>query len=90
MGYAMLPMMLFVGVMFQLGWVYYASLLGLAIFITLRLVQKRVTLFQDHETDATKLHKLGEVLAKDFVIIAIVFTLSLMVSSLLKINPLLI
>ncbi|XES77841.1 MAG: UbiA family prenyltransferase [Candidatus Bathyarchaeia archaeon] len=87
MGYAMLPMMVFVGILFQLAWVYYASLLGLAMFITLRLVQKRVTLFQDQKTDTKKLHKLGEVLAKDFVIIAIVFTLSLMISSLIKINP---
>ncbi|MCW4019201.1 MAG: UbiA family prenyltransferase [Candidatus Bathyarchaeota archaeon] len=87
MGYAMIPMMVFVGLLFQLGWIYYASLLGLAAFISLRLIQKRVTLFQDHKRDATKLHKLGEVLAKDFVIIASVFTLSLMVSSLLKISP---
>jgi 4-hydroxybenzoate polyprenyltransferase len=87
MGYAMLPLMAFVGVLFQLGWVYYASLLGLATFVTLRLIQKRVTLFQKGNGDTTKLHKLGEVLAKDFVIIAIMFTLSLMISSLLKINP---
>jgi 4-hydroxybenzoate polyprenyltransferase len=89
MGYAMIPMMVFVGLLFQLGWLYYVSLFGLAMFISLRIVQKRVTLFQDHRSDATKLHKLGEVLAKDFVIIAIVFTLSLMVSSLLKISPVL-
>jgi hypothetical protein len=30
---------------------------------------------------------LGEILAKDFVIIAIVFTISLMLSSLLRTNP---
>jgi len=35
------------------------------------------------------LFQLGEILAKDFVIIAIVFTLSLMVSSMLRINPIL-
>jgi hypothetical protein len=80
-------MMVFVGVLFQLGWVYYASLLGLAMFVSLRIVQKRVALFNNDKADQKKLHKLGEVLAKDFVIIAIVFTLSLMVSSLLKINP---
>jgi 4-hydroxybenzoate polyprenyltransferase len=87
MGYAMIPMMVFVGLLFQLGLLYYASLLGLATFVTLRIVQKRVTLFQDNRSDPRKLQNLGEVLAKDFVIIAIVFTLSLMVSSLLKINP---
>jgi 4-hydroxybenzoate polyprenyltransferase len=87
MGYVMIPLMVFVGLLFQLGWVYYASLLGLATFVSLRIVQKRVTLFTREESDPKKLHKLGEVLAKDFVIIAIVFTLSLMLSSLLKINP---
>jgi 4-hydroxybenzoate polyprenyltransferase len=84
MGYCMLPLMVIVGVLFQLGWIYYSILAGLAAFISLRLLQKRQTLFKDHKTGVTKLHRLGEVLAKDFVII--VFTLSLMISSLLKIN----
>jgi 1,4-dihydroxy-2-naphthoate polyprenyltransferase len=87
LGYVLIPFMVFVGLLFQLGWVYYASLLGLAAFISLRIVQNRVTLFRHDSRDPKKLHKIGEVLAKDFVIIAIVFTLSLMVSSLLKINP---
>jgi 4-hydroxybenzoate polyprenyltransferase len=88
LGYAMLPMMVLVGVLFGLGWVYYASLLGLAAFVTLRIVQKRSTLFQDDKSDTSRLHKLGTILARDFVIIAIVFTFSLMISSLLKVNPL--
>jgi 4-hydroxybenzoate polyprenyltransferase len=87
MGYVMIPLMALVGVLFQLGWVYYSALAGLAAFVSVRLIQKRNTLATGHETDMKKLHKLGEVLAKDFVIIALVFTLSLMVSSLLKINP---
>jgi 4-hydroxybenzoate polyprenyltransferase len=87
MGYCMLPLMVLVGVLFQLSWIYYSILAGLAAFISLRIVQKRRTLFSDHSQDVTKLHHLGEVLAKDFVIIALVFTLTLMVSSLLKINP---
>jgi 4-hydroxybenzoate polyprenyltransferase len=87
LGYVLIPFMVFVGLLFQLGWVYYASLVGLATFISLRIVQNRVTLFKRERRDMEKLHKIGEVLAKDFVIIAIVFTLSLMVSSLLKINP---
>jgi 4-hydroxybenzoate polyprenyltransferase len=87
LGYAMIPFMVFVGLIFQLSWVYYALLLGLATFMSLRIAQKMVTLFRHDKRDPKKLHKMGEVLAKDFVIIAIVFTLSLMVSSLLKINP---
>jgi 4-hydroxybenzoate polyprenyltransferase len=89
MGYSMIPMMVLVGVLYQLNWIYYVALSGLATFVSLRIVQKRVTLFKDYKVDTKKLHKLGEILAKDFVIIAIVFTLSLMLSSLLKINPVL-
>ena len=87
LGYIMIPLMVFVGLLFQLDWVYYASLSGLATFISLRLVQKRSILFKHDIRNNEKLHKMGEVLAKDFIIVAIVFTLSLMVSSLLKINP---
>ncbi len=87
LGYAMIPLMVFVGSLFHLGWTYYVSLLGLATFVSLRVIQKRTTLFKPGSGDLQKLQRMGEVLAKDFVIIAIVFTLSLMVSSLLKINP---
>jgi 4-hydroxybenzoate polyprenyltransferase len=87
LGYIMIPLMILVGLLFQLPLVYYAILATLASFITLRLIQKRQTLFKEDKADTKQLFKLGEVLAKDFVIIAIVFTLSLMLSSLLKINP---
>ncbi len=87
MGYSMIPLMVLVGVLFQLGWLYYVALSALAAFVSLRLCQKRQTLFADDKADTKKLFELGEVLAKDFVVIAIVFTLSLMLSSLLRINP---
>lgn len=87
MGYAMIPLMVLVGALFHLSFVYYAALSALAVFISLRLIQKRKTLFNNVEVGSKRLFELGETLAKDFVIIAIVFTLSLMVSSLLKINP---
>ncbi len=87
LGYALLPLMVFVGLLFQLGWIYYATLLSLAAFISLRIVQKRATLFKQGDGDLKRLHETGEVLAKDFVIVAIVFTLSLMVNSLLRVNP---
>ena len=86
LGYCLLPLMILVGVLFQLSWIYYAVLSALASFITLRVIQKRHILFREHKTEPTKLHKLGEILAKDFVVVAIVFTLILMVSSLLKIS----
>ncbi len=87
MGYIMIPLMVLVGVLFKLPLIYYGALAALTSFITLRLIQKRNTLFREDNGDKNKLFKLGEVLAKDFVIVAIVFTLSLMLSSLLKINP---
>lgn len=87
MGYIMIPLMALVGVLFKLPLIYYGALAALTSFITLRLIQKRNTLFREDNGDKNKLFKLGEVLAKDFVIVAIVFTLSLMLSSLLKINP---
>ncbi|MCW4029340.1 MAG: UbiA family prenyltransferase [Candidatus Bathyarchaeota archaeon] len=88
MGYIMLPLMVLVGYLFSLPLIYYAALGGLAIFLTLRLIQKRKTLFQPETADSKRLFKLGEILARDFVIVAIIFTLSLMISGLLKINPL--
>jgi len=87
MGYFMLPLMVLVGVLFQLPILYYAALIALAGFITLRLIQQRHTLLTKESRDNKNLLRLGETLSKDFVIIAIVFTLSLMLSSLLKINP---
>ncbi len=87
LGYVMIPLMVLVGLLFQLSLIYYVTLATLASFITLRLIHKRQTLFKEDKADTRKLFKLGEVLAKDFVIVATVFTLSLMLSSLLKINP---
>jgi len=84
MGYSLIPLMILVGALFQLGWTYYLTLAALSAFVSLRVYQKRTLL---KEGDSKQLFKLGEVLAKDFVIIAIVFTLSLMLSSLLKIVP---
>ncbi|HSV49316.1 MAG TPA: UbiA family prenyltransferase [Candidatus Acidoferrales bacterium] len=87
MGYIMLPLMGLVGVLFDLPLVYYGALVALASFVTLRLVQKRKTIFGGDRMDTAKLLRVGEVLAKDFVVVAIVFTLTLMLSSLLKITP---
>jgi 4-hydroxybenzoate polyprenyltransferase len=87
MGYVMLPLMLLVGVMFGLPLVYYAALVALAGFVPLRLVQKRKTVFSGDKADTVKLLRVGEILSKDFVVVAIIFTLTLMLCSLLKITP---
>ena len=64
MGYVMIPLMVLVGVLFNLPLIYYIALTALASFITLRIVQKRNTLFRDDKADNTKLLKLGEVLSQ--------------------------
>jgi 4-hydroxybenzoate polyprenyltransferase len=85
MGYTLIPLMILVGILFQLSWVYYVTLTALSVFVSLRVYQKRHTLLREGKEDTKQLLKIVEVLAQDFVLIAIVFTLSLMLSSLLKI-----
>ncbi len=85
MGYTLIPLMLLVGTIFQLDWTYYLILTALSAFVTLRMVQKRNILLKKNGGNTTQLIELGEVLSKDFVIIAIIFTLSLMLSNLLRI-----
>jgi 4-hydroxybenzoate polyprenyltransferase len=87
MGYCLIPLMVLVGILFQLGWIYYLTLLSLTVFVSLRLYQKRLTLLKNGEMETEKLFKVGEILARDFVIIAIVFTLSLMLTSFLRLVP---
>ena len=79
--------MALVGLLFGLGWVYYVILVGLGVFGCLRILQKRSILMKKHNLESHELLKLGEFFAKDFVIIAIVFAFSLLISSLLKISP---
>lgn len=83
MGYTLIPLMVLVGALFQLGYTYYLTLAVLSTFVTFRVIQKRSTLLKSKE-DIQQLFRLGDQLSRDFVIIAIAFTLSLMLSSLLK------
>ena len=84
LGYTLIPLMALVGTIFQLSWIYYLTLLSMSIFITLRVMQKLSILSMKNEEDTQQLIMLGEVLSKDFVVIAILFTLSLMLCSLLR------
>jgi 4-hydroxybenzoate polyprenyltransferase len=81
LGYALLPLMLLVGVMFGLPPVFYVILLGLTAFVSLRLWLSQKTLCSG---DTDRLLELGKVLAKDFVVVAIVQTLNLMLSGYLS------
>jgi len=80
-GYCLIPLMVFVGIVFQLHIIYYFIILLATVFISLRLYRNRVILFKKGKADTQKLLKLGDVLAKDFVIVALIQTTSLMVSS---------
>lgn len=86
MGYCLVPMMVLLGVLFRLHVVYYFVLSGLAFLVTSRLYQKRSVLFRNHREDAGELLEVGDVLARDFVVVAVVQTLSMMVSSLLTVS----
>ncbi|PVX24850.1 MAG: hypothetical protein CW691_06295 [Candidatus Bathyarchaeum sp.] len=80
MGYSLIPLMILVGVLFQLSMLYFVVLTGLIAYISLRLVQNRHLLFGGANADTESMLKLGEAFAKDFVIIALVHTTNLMLS----------
>jgi 4-hydroxybenzoate polyprenyltransferase len=86
MGYSMIPMMILVGILFQMHLTYYLILAGLTVFISARIYQKRSALQDSHRTDTGKLLEIGGVFSRDFVVVAIVETLGLMLTSLLTIG----
>ena len=80
MGYCLIPLMILVGVLFQLTLLYFIILAALIGYISLRLVQNRHLLVRGSNADTESMFKLGEAFAQDFVIIALVHTTNLMVS----------
>jgi 4-hydroxybenzoate polyprenyltransferase len=78
LGYSLIPLMLLVGVLFQLNIVYFAILGTLIAFISIRLIQNRQIMTGKPNQEA--LLKVGESFAKDFVIVALVHTTNLMIS----------
>jgi len=83
LGYSLLPLMLIVGITFSLPLLFYVVLFGLAAFVSLRLLLNRVILLSG---EVDRLLKLGEVLAKDFVMVGIIQTLNLMLSGYLSVR----
>jgi 4-hydroxybenzoate polyprenyltransferase len=57
MGYLMIPLMVLVGVLFQLPLIYYAAVVALCRFHYLRLIQKRNTIFKEDSVDNMKSSK---------------------------------
>ena len=86
LGYVIIGLMAFVGFMFSITTpIYYAVIIGVTVYITARLVQKRNLIVKKVEENET-LYKLGEVLARDFELIAAVFTITLVISALLTVG----
>jgi 4-hydroxybenzoate polyprenyltransferase len=77
LGYALVPLMFLVGVMFGLPLIFYIILFGLTAFVSMRLWFSRMILGSG---EVNRLLALGKVLAKDFVVVAIVQTLNLMLN----------
>jgi 4-hydroxybenzoate polyprenyltransferase len=83
-GYCMVPLMVLVGILFQLSILYFIVLGALIAFLSFRLIQHRNTLFRSSNVEQSTLLKLGESFAKDFVIIALVHTANLMINGFLN------
>ena len=88
MGYSLIPLMVSVGIMFKLPPIYYITLSAITAFLSLRIYLNRATLFKSSEIDNKGLLKLGEILAKDFVIAAIIQTTNLGISSYIGLSSL--
>jgi len=86
LGYFLVPLMIVVGVLFQLSVLYYAVLSILVSYITFRLVQKLI-IQKTFNDSPTSMIALGETFAKDFAMMAIIHTTNLMVNSYLKNQP---
>jgi 4-hydroxybenzoate polyprenyltransferase len=87
LGYCLIPLMVYIGFLFSLHLSYYIILSVLVSYMTLRLITKRAV-FTTRREDKDVLLEIGEVFAKDFVILAIVQTTNLMINGLLQYLPL--
>jgi 4-hydroxybenzoate polyprenyltransferase len=81
MGYCLIPLMVLVGVLFNLSLIYFVVLTGLIGYISIRLIQNRDIMTSNTKNDPNSMLKIGEAFARDFVIIALVHTTNLMMSS---------
>ena len=85
LGYFLVPLMIVVGVLFRLSVLYYLILSILVSYITLNLIQKLIINKTFNDSPSSMIF-LGEIFAKDFAIVAISFTINLMLNSYLKIS----
>lgn len=81
LGYSLIPLMIIVGLLFQLSTIYFVILGALITYISIRLIQNRHILTGKPKQET--LLAAGEGFAKDFVIVALVHTTNLMLSGFL-------
>jgi len=87
LGYCLVPLMVLVGMLFSLTLPYYLILSALVTYMSLRLIQKRSILLGKSDDNRESTLELGGILAKDFVIMALVQTTNLMLAGYLKYQP---
>jgi len=80
LGYCLIPLMILVGILFQLTLLYFVILAALISYLSVRIFKSRQVLFGGSNTDLESMLKLGEMFAADFVIVALVFTINMMLS----------
>ncbi len=87
LGYCLLPLMVLIGILFHLNMLYFLVLAALVAYLSRRLIQKRSVLFGKEKDNKELMLELGDIFAKDFVVIAIVQMTNIMLSSYLKYQP---
>jgi 4-hydroxybenzoate polyprenyltransferase len=86
MGYSLIPLMIIVGIVFNLSTLYFIVLTALIIYISIRLIQNRQVLMGNSNKNTKTMLKLGEAFSKDFVIIALVHATNLMINGYLNLT----
>ena len=84
LGYCLIPLMVLIGILFRLNLPYFLVLAALVAYMSRRLIQKRSVLFGSAGGNTELMLELGDIFAKDFVIMAIVQMTNIMLSSYLK------
>lgn len=79
MGYCLIPLMILVGMLFNLSALYFIVLATLISYVSIRLIQNR-QIMAISNTNTKSMLKLGESFSRDFVIIALVHTTNIMVT----------
>lgn len=87
LGYCLIPLMVFVGILFNLHFIYYIIFTALVMYLSFRIIQNRHLLFRKKEMDDKSMLGLAEIFSKDFVVLAVIQTTNLVISGYLTYHP---